>query len=417
MSSIQSDEKQNAEPLLMIPGPIEFDDRVYAALARKTQSHVAPSFIDEFGFALKRFQVIIKANDECESFILSGGGSLGWDAICCSLCEPELNERALILNGGYFSDNFRECAKAYGLAIDEISASKVGDVVTPAQLEQYLSSADKIASPPKLICITQVDTSCASLTDVAKLAAVCTKLSPSSFIAVDGVCSFGAEDFRFSEWNIDVCMTASQKAFGTPPGLCMMAVSKRVLNYMENERKHPIRSWYANLLRWLPIMRAYKARKPSYFSTPNVNLIVALNESQRLILDEGIDNVIRRHAAFAKVFRNSLRAIGLEFVAVDDGICANTITAVKYPKGVNGADLLTCIKQEKRVIFAGGLHKEIKSTYFRVGHMGISVKIGSKDLLRCVEAIEYGLEKCGYEFEKGLAIKTFTEQAKSAKLL
>ena len=211
-------------------------------------------------------------------------------------------------------------------------------------------------------------------------------------------------------------MTASQKAFGTPPGLCMLGVSKRAINYMENERKNPIRSWYANLMRWLPIMRAYKARKPSYFSTPNVNLIIALNQAEKQVIDEGIDNVIKRSDAFSNVFKNSMKSIGLSFVAVREGCYANTITAIKFPENINGKELLTFIK-EKGVIFAGGLHKEIKTTYFRVGHMGISTRIGSTDLLKCVEAIEYGLEKCGYKFEKGKAIKIFKEQAKEAKLL
>eukprot|EP01083_Nonionella_stella_P015492 43371_1 len=418
MSRVQEEKKEQPSPpakLLMIPGPIEFDASVYEALSRKTVSHVAPSFIDEYGTALERFRKILKASDDTETFILSGGGSLGWDCIVTSLSEPELKHRALILNGGYFSDNFRECAKAYGLGIDEIKAQCVGDVITPTQLEEYLSNTDN--PRPQLICITHTDTSVAATTDISGLSTVCHKLSPDSLIAVDGVCSFGGEEFKFSEWGVDVAMTASQKAFGTPPGLCMMAVSARAMDYMEKGRTNPIRSWYANLTRWLPIMRAYKARKPSYFSTPNVNLIIALNQSQRLILDEGIDNVIRRHNEFSRVFRNALQAIGLEFVAVRKDVYAACITAVKFPKGVNGKELLGYIKNDKHVIFAGGLHKEIKTTYFRVGHMGMSTAIGCDHLLRCVEAIEYGLDKCGYKFEKGAAIKLFKQQAKEAKLL
>ena len=157
MSSIADEKKEDvASPkqLLMIPGPIEFDPSVYEALARKTVSHVAPSFINEFGQALDRFRLIIKGNESVESFILSGGGSLGWDCIITGLCESELKDRALILNGGYFSDNFRECAKAYNIEIDEIKASCIGDVVTPKQLEEYLSNKDN--PKPKLICITHV---------------------------------------------------------------------------------------------------------------------------------------------------------------------------------------------------------------------------------------------------------------------
>jgi len=414
LDSTMAEQKQQAPSLLMIPGPIEVDDAVYSALARKTASHVAPSFINEFGEALERFLTIIKADSTCFPFILSGGGSLGWDAITASLCEAELNDRALILNGGYFSDNFRECCKAYQIQIDEINAPRVGAVVSPKQLREYLS-AD--ASPsPKLICITHVDTSIAAKTDVGALCAVARELAPNAFIAVDGVCSFAGEDFRFSEWGVDICMTASQKAFGCPPGLCMMGASARAMSYMEKGRKNPIRSWYANLMRWRPIMASYLARKPSYFSTPNVNLIVALNEAERQIIDEGVEAVLARHTAFSKCFQGAMREIGLEFVAVSEESLATTITAVKYPKGVEAKALLGKIK-ERGVILAGGLHKEIKATYFRVGHMGKSVRVGSTDLLRTVEAIEYGLEANGYKFEKGAAVAKFKQMAQDAKLL
>ena len=80
MTSVDEESKEaesSPKSLLMIPGPIEFDPSVYEALSRVTVSHVAPSFINEFGEALERFTKIIKGNDVVQSFILSGGGSLG----------------------------------------------------------------------------------------------------------------------------------------------------------------------------------------------------------------------------------------------------------------------------------------------------------------------------------------------------
>eukprot|EP00483_Globobulimina_turgida_P000401 UN00401 len=135
------------------------------------------------------------------------------------------------------------------------------------------------------------------------------------------------------------------------------------------------------------------------------------------MLDEGIDNVIKRHSEFSNAFQNAMKSIGLQFVAVREDCYASSITGILFPKGVDGKRLLTYIKNDKHIIFAGGLHKEIKSKYFRVGHMGISTRIGCDHLLRCVEAIEYGLQKCGYKFSKGTAINTFKQQAKYYKLL
>eukprot|EP01084_Bolivina_argentea_P313632 543137_1 len=227
MSTVQDDEKKQApkpQQLLMIPGPTEFDPIVYSSLSRKTVSHVDPSFIADFGECLDNFNKLLCGNNECQPFILSGGGTLGWDCIVSGLCETELNDQALILNGGYFSDNFRECCKAYQIGINEINASCVGDTVSCKQLETYFTNKDNenIIQKLKLICITQVDTSTAACIDVKSVSSVIKKYAPNAFIAVDGVCSFLGEELRFSEWGIDAAMTASQKAFGRPPGLCMM---------------------------------------------------------------------------------------------------------------------------------------------------------------------------------------------------
>ena len=53
--------------------------------------------------------------------------------------------------------------------------------------------------------------------------------APHTLIAVDGVCSFMAEELRFDEWGIDAAMTCSQKALGAPPGLSLVLVSNRAL--------------------------------------------------------------------------------------------------------------------------------------------------------------------------------------------
>lgn len=176
---------------------------------------------------------------------------------------------------------------------------------------------------------------------------------------------------------------------------------------MEN-RTNPIHSWYCSLMNWLPIMRSYEQRKVSYFSTPNVNLICALNVSCELLLDEGMEVVFARHKKYANAFQCAIIALGLELVAVRREISALTISAFYFPANVNGKEFLAACK-EYGCIFAGGLHRKIKGLYFRVGHMGISLRESCDDLFYCVQAIEYALHKCGYEFERGVGVKTFKE--------
>jgi len=56
------------------------------------------------------------------------------------------------------------------------------------------------------------------------------------------------------------------------------------------------------------------------------------------------------------------------------------------------------------VIVAGGLLPEIKTTYFRVGHMGA---VTSSDMISTLSAIEFALVKSGFAFESGIGLSTF----------
>jgi alanine-glyoxylate transaminase/serine-glyoxylate transaminase/serine-pyruvate transaminase len=49
--------------LLMIPGPIEFEPAVLAALGAPTTSHVAPNFIEIFGQALEKTRKVFLSDD------------------------------------------------------------------------------------------------------------------------------------------------------------------------------------------------------------------------------------------------------------------------------------------------------------------------------------------------------------------
>ena len=51
----------------------------------------------------------------------------------------------------------------------------------------------------------------------------------------------------------------------------------------------PVANYYADWGNWLPIMTAYEERRPSYFGTPAVNLVWALDVSLGQILAEGLE--------------------------------------------------------------------------------------------------------------------------------
>jgi len=374
--------------LLMIPGPIEFEPAVLAALGAPTTSHVTPDFIETFGNALEQMREVFLSKDG-QPFILAGSGTLAMDTAGANLVEP--GDRALVVSTGYFSDRFAEILERYGAQVSLVNAP-VGGRPSLDDVEHILSKDHY-----KLMTATHVDTSTGVINNIKDLAALARRYGTLSI--VDGVCSVAGEELRMSEWGVDLVLTASQKAIGVPPGLALLIAGPQAITAFKG-RKNPVLNYYADWKNWLPIMENYEARKPSYFATPAVNLIWALQVSLGQIIKEGMEKRFSRHISISQAFKQGINALGLKQVPLIPDYAAHTMTAPLFPAGINGPEFLAKVAKAG-VILAGGLHPIIRSKYFRIGHMG-SVNMG--DILATLSAIEIALSECGYAFEKGSAV-------------
>jgi alanine-glyoxylate transaminase/serine-glyoxylate transaminase/serine-pyruvate transaminase len=374
--------------LLMIPGPIEFTPEVMRAMGMPTTSHVAPNFIQVFGQALERLREVFLCPGG-QPFVIAGSGSLAMDIAAANLVEP--GDKALVVNTGYFSDRMGAIMERYGANVTHVRAPAVGDAPALEDVEAALKQGGY-----KVMAFTHVDTSTAVVVDAKALGAL--GLQYGVLTILDGVCSIAGEEVRQEEWGIDLAFTASQKAIGVPPGLALVVAGPRATDAFD-ERKAPVGSYYADWANWLPVMEAYEARRPSYFGTPAVNLIWALNVSLGQILEEGMEVRFERHRRLSRAFKAAIAALGMKQLPVKPEVAASTLTAPYYPDGVDAA-LLGYIK-EAGVIVAGGLHPDLRDRYFRVGHMGA---VTEADILVTVGAIEKGLHRAGHSFDLGAGL-------------
>jgi alanine-glyoxylate transaminase / serine-glyoxylate transaminase / serine-pyruvate transaminase len=373
--------------LLMIPGPIEIEPDVLRALGTRTVSHLDPGFIRAFGRALIRLRDVFLAPDG-QPFVVAGSGTLAMEMGVANLVEP--GDRALSIVTGYFSDRMTKILARHGAEVTEVRAAP-GAVPSFEEVERALSSARY-----KVMTVTQVDTSTGVLAPVEKLAAIAREHGALS--VVDGVCATGGEVFRQTDWNVDLALTASQKALGAPPGLAVVMARPRAMEAFR-ARKKPVASVYADFAEWLPIMEAYEKGTNAYFATPPVNLVSALDVSLGQLLEEGMEARFERHRRMASAFRAAFRALGLSFLPQSDEITANTLSAVYYPAGVD-VSLVGRVKEEG-VVIAGGLHPDLKARYFRVGHMGA---VSPSDVLSTVGAVARALKRCGHDGDPSAAV-------------
>jgi alanine-glyoxylate transaminase/serine-glyoxylate transaminase/serine-pyruvate transaminase len=377
--------------LLMIPGPIELEPDVLAALATKTRSHLDPEFVDVLGRALGRVREVLLA-PSCQPFVVPGSGTLAMELAANTVIER--GDAALVIDTGFFSARMATMLERIGARVTRVSAP-LGRAPDLAEVERALAGGGFRA-----ITITHVDTSTGVRAPVRELAALARAHDVLS--VVDGVCSAGAEELRQDAWDVDIVLTASQKALGAPPGLAVLAMSKRAIEHARARRTarpgREVPSLYLDALEWLPIMQAYEARSPAYFATPAVNLVQALDVSLGQLIAEGMDARVARHQRIARALRAGLATLELEIVA-DEAVASSTITAVRYPSGVD-VGLIAAVRDEG-VVLAAGLHPAIKTTSFRIGHMGA---ISPSDLLATLGAIERGLARRGGRVDLGAGV-------------
>ncbi len=78
------------------------------------------------------------------------------------------------------------------------------------------------------------------------------------------------------------------------------------------------------------------------------------------------------------------------------------MTAIYYPDDLKASDIIPRLF-DLDIVVAGGLHKEIKDKYFRIGHMGITVTDTTTrhDLEKIKDALRNVLNAAGYVNKTG----------------
>jgi aspartate aminotransferase-like enzyme len=206
-----------------------------------------------------------------------------------------------------------------------------------------------------------------------KLGNLCSKKG--AFFIADAVSILGGDELPVDKWNIDICVTASQKALAAPPGVSPISISQKAKRYMKS---NPPPTQYFNLARYF---KYFEENFETPF-TPALPLYFAFNEALDIILEEGLENRIKRHAICADAFYSSLSSIGFEPFAKTDAR-SNVVIAFKYIDGMDDSKFRSLLSKQFKVLLAGGFGK-LKGKVFRIGCMG---EVNKYHVMRTVSSI------------------------------
>ena len=363
----------------MIPGPTNVDPAVLRALSKPTLSHTSSEFVKIFKESLDNLKKVFMTNNEV--FVIAGSGTLALEMAIANIIEP--GDKILNVVAGFFGQYFVKIAKAHG-AVPTVLEVPWGKSIKPDKVKAALKECDY-----KAVTVTHVETSTGVVNPIKEIGEIVKEYSDAFYI-VDTVCSLGGMEVRVDDWNIDICASGSQKCIGVPPGLALLSVSDEALKFLE-KRKSSVNFWYGDLRNWLPVMR-----DPSqYFATPAVNMIYALSEALKILLNEGLEQRFRRHHILAEAFRTAMDALNIKLVAERE-YSADTVTAAYYPENIEDATFRSEMK--RRGIVVASTLGPLKGKGFRVGHMG---NVSQNDIMSTIGAIETTLKNLGYRFSHG----------------
>lgn len=370
----------------MIPGPSPVARSIQDQMGRETIAFGDPDFVRDFKGLLADLRQLWKTGGEV--FVVAASGTLAMEMAIAN--STKRGDRVLVVSHGYFGDRFVEICRRKGLEVD-VLASEWGKAVSVREMEAAVRKKKYQA-----MTVTHVDTSTGVVAPLADIGTLMREY-PETILIADGVCATAAEPEQVDEMGIDVLFTGSQKAFGVSPGLAMVWAGPGAM--ARRKELGVIPEYYCDFDQWVPIMR-----DPSkYFATPAVNLVWALKESVRIIMEEGLEARYTRHARFAKGIRAGLEALGFGILA-EPGVQASTLSGVLYPAGLDDAEFRRILAEEG-VQVAGGLGA-YAGRMFRLGHMG---NIDQHDLVSVLAAIERTLLRCGKKIKIGSGVSAFME--------
>jgi len=370
--------------LVMIPGPTPVVRSIQDQMGRETVAFGDPGFVKDFKEVLTDLKELWDVNGEV--FVVAGSGTMAMEMALSNTLKR--GDNLLIVSHGFFGDRFIEIAEKKGLNVDVIS-SEWGKTVPVADIEKKLGEKSYQA-----MTVTHVDTSTAAVAPIAEIGEMMKKF-PETIYIVDGVAATAGEEEYLGKMNIDILFTGSQKAFGVAPGLAILFANQKALDRRKSLGN--IQEYYIDFEKWIPIMNDTS----KYYATPAVNMIWALQESIRLIKEEGLEERYERHRKVAKAMRAALEAMGFSILA-DPANRAVTLSCVLYPEGVEDVKFRTLLAEEGAQV-AGGLGA-YAGKMFRIGHMG---NIDMLDLTGAITAIERTLYRMGVDvLGKGVAALT-----------
>lgn len=359
-----------ARTRLLNPGPVTLTSRVRAALTRQDLCHREPEFAAlQLDVRARIERVYAGAGDGYAAILLTGSGTAAVEAMVGSLVPR--GGRALVVANGVYGDRMAAMLTAQGKSFEVVVSDWLADIDVSA-VEAQLTADSTITH----VLAVHHETTTGRLNSIPALGALCRRMGRP--LLLDGVSSFGGEDIRFTEWNLEAVAGTANKCLHGVPGVSFVLVKRAVLS----SRPSGATTVYLDL--W----RHWKEQEKGFSPfTQSVQVVYALQES--LTEMEEMGGARARHAEYARrsgVVRAALAELGVErFVLGGEELYSSILTSFRLPPHVTYDRLHDELRARGFVIYAG--QGPYAGHMFRIAVMGDLTRGDMEELVLGLRAV------------------------------
>jgi alanine-glyoxylate transaminase/serine-glyoxylate transaminase/serine-pyruvate transaminase len=372
---------------LFVPGPTNVPERVQRAMAVPSEDHRSARFPELALACIAGLRQVFRTESGLPIMFPSSGTGC-WEAALTNCLNP--GDGVLAARFGQFSHLWIDMSQRLGYEV-EVMEEEWGTGASP---ERYLAAleADR-AHRIKAVLVCHNETATGVTSDVKAVRAALDAARHPALLFVDAVSALGSIEFRMDDWGVDVCVSGSQKGLMLPAGMGITCVSQRALAAAKTATSRRCYFDYNDMA---------QVSRTGYFPyTPSIPMLHGLRESLAIIQEEGLDNVIARHAYLAGGVRAAVQSgWKLELCARAPKWYSDTVSAVMLPPGFDGAKIIAHAFKRYNLALGAGLSK-VAGKLFRIGHLG---DMNELMLMGAIAGAELAMLDAGVKVEPGSGV-------------
>ncbi|WP_261373330.1 pyridoxal-phosphate-dependent aminotransferase family protein [Yersinia massiliensis] len=387
--------------LLMGPGPINADPRVLRAMSSQLIGQYDPAMTDYMNQVMALYRGVFRTENPW-TMLIDGTSRAGIEAVLLSIIRP--SDKVLVPVFGRFGHLLCEIARRCRAEVHAIEVPW-GEVFSPDRIEDAIKQVR-----PRLLLTVQGDTSTTMLQPLAELGEICRRHQVLFY--TDATASLGGNRLETDAWGLDAVSAGLQKCLGGPSGSAPITLSPQFAEQIRRRKciEQGIRTQehtdgdeemiYSNYFDLGMIMDYWGPERLNHH-TEATSMLFAARECARVILEEGLNVGIARHALHGAALLAGVQGMGLA-VFGDLQHRMNNVLGVIIPDGIHGEQVRQLMLHDFGIEI-GTSFGPLKGKIWRIGTMGYNAR---KDcVMLTLVALEAVLNRLGFSTIQGAGLQ------------